>query len=43
MNLETGGASGQKTVGGGDGIFIPLVHSFQLLGADASLLALMQQ
>lgn len=45
MNLTTRGVSGQsrETVGGGDEIFISLVHSFHLLGANAGFLALMQQ
>lgn len=45
MNLKSRGVSGRsgETVGGGDGIFISLVHSFHLLGADASFLALVQQ
>lgn len=45
MNLKSGGVSGRsgETVAGGDGIFISLVLSFHLLGADAGFLALVQQ
>lgn len=34
---------GSQAVRGGDGVLVPSVHSLQLLGADARLLALLQQ
>lgn len=44
-HLRTAGVSvwRSQAVGGGDGVLVPLVHSLQLLGADARLLALLQQ
>lgn len=44
-HLREAGVSvrGSQAVRGGDGVLVPSVHSLQLLGADARLLALLQQ